>query len=89
MIWFALKLERRFVYIIFALDANISADLGGLLQYITIVAQRSAIVLDEALVGQWTLTELTVETIWVPAVVEGLNHSAYDELSTFTTTGRE
>lgn len=53
------------------------------------MTQGAPIVLDEALVGKWPLAELTVETVWVPAVVEGLDDAANDKLATFATTGRE
>lgn len=53
------------------------------------MAQGPAVVLDETLIGQGPLAELTIETIWMPTVVQRLDYTPNDKLSTLSATGRK
>ena len=53
------------------------------------MAKRSAVVLDETLIGQRPLAELAIETIRMPAIVQRLDYATDDKLATLSTTGRK
>lgn len=53
----------------------------------TRAAEMAAGVLDESNIGEHRLADITAETVRVPAVIHGLNHTPNYKLSTLVTTG--
>lgn len=71
------------------LMANILPHAAGLLIGITDTAQGPSRILDKSRVSERSSTDLTAETVRMPAAVEGLDYTTYDKLPTFATAWRK
>lgn len=66
---------------------DVLPEAPSFLAVMTRTAEMAAGVFDESNIGEHSLADITAETVRVPAVIHGLNHTPNYKLSTLVTTG--